>query len=403
MKHYLLITFTGYILLSCTKSHTLQETPSIKTVNRAVTPSIPNGNNYVLLWEDQFDGAFLDTSKWRYRAENTVRGYATILRSNVTMSDSGTVLLAARRNGDNFTASQIATHATYLQKYGYFEARCKVNGSLGPHSSFWLQSPTMGQTLNPAVDGTEIDVFEYHLNNGANIIRHNLHWNGYGADHQSTGAINTIPGSGTGFHLFGVEWTPQEYIFYVDGVERWRTSSAVSQRSEFMLLSMEITGFGGNRFNGTYPDFLEVDYVRAYQKSLVSNAGFESSSLSPWTSWGGGISVVADGNALSGSKAVKATGNASTAAEQVISGLKPNTTYVFGASAKVSSSGQAVKLGVKAFDAAGTELRKDVTSTSYVKNTITFTTGATHTSSRIFFFKPASGTAYGDDFFLYEQ
>ena len=32
-----------------------------------------------------------------------------------------------------------------------------------------------------------------------------------------------------------------------------------------MLLSMEITGFGGNRFAGVYPDYLDVDYVKAYQ------------------------------------------------------------------------------------------------------------------------------------------
>lgn len=403
MKHCLLFMITGCTVLSCTKSQSFNPTTETSTIRRAVTPSIPNGNNYVLLWEDQFEGPSLDTTKWRYRAENTTRGFAKILRSNVTMSGSGTVLLAARRNGDNFSASQIATHETYLQKYGYFEARCKVNGTMGPHSSFWLQSPTMGQTLNPAVDGTEIDVFEYHLNNGPNIIRHNLHWNGYGANHQSTGSMNTIAGSGTGFHLFGVEWTSDEYIFYVDGVEKWRTSTAVSQRSEFMLLSMEITGFGGNRYNGTYPDFLEVDYVRAYQKSQVSNPGFENGALLPWTSWGGGISVISDGNVLSGSKAIKATGIASTAAEQVVAGLKPNTTYVLGGYAKVSGSGQTIKIGVKNFDAANTDLRNEITSTTYTKSTITFTTGTSNTSARIYFFKPSSGTAFGDDFFLYEK
>jgi beta-glucanase (GH16 family) len=231
---------------------------------------IPNIGDYTLAWEDNFEGPVLDTTKWRYRAENNIRVFAKILRSNVTMSDSGFVRLAARKDGDNFSASQIATHETYLQKYGYFEARCRVNSTMGPHSAFWMQSPTMGATNNPTVDGTEIDIFEYHLANGPDIIHYNLHWNGYGTNHQSTGSTDLIPGTGTGFHTFGVEWTPAQYIFYVDGVEQWRSTSAVSRRSEFMLLSMEITGFGGNRYAGVYPDYLDVDYVRAFQINKVT-------------------------------------------------------------------------------------------------------------------------------------
>ncbi|WP_143305385.1 family 16 glycosylhydrolase [Chitinophaga vietnamensis] len=227
-------------------------------------------SDYELVWHDEFDSTALDTTKWRYRSENTMRGYALILRSNVIMSDSGFVRLAAQRDGNNFSASQLATHQTYLQKYGYFEARCRMNRSLGPHSSFWLQSPTMGATNNPTVDGAEIDVFEYHLANGPDIIRQNLHWNGYGVNHRTTGSKETIPGSGNGFHTFGLEWTPNSYIFYVDGIVRWSSDSAVSRRSEFMLLSMEITGFGGDRFAGTYPDYLDVDYVRAYQLNKVT-------------------------------------------------------------------------------------------------------------------------------------
>ncbi|MCH5683542.1 hypothetical protein LWM68_04225 [Niabella sp. W65] len=102
MKHCLLFMITGCIVLSCTKSQSFTSTTETNAIRRAVTPSIPNGNNYVLLWEDQFDGLSLDTTQWRYRAENTMRGFAKILRSNVTMSGSGTVLLAARRNGDDF-------------------------------------------------------------------------------------------------------------------------------------------------------------------------------------------------------------------------------------------------------------------------------------------------------------
>ena len=70
-----------------------------------------------------------------------------------------------------------------------------------------------------------------------------------------------------GFHTFAVEWTEQEYIFYVDGVETWRTKEAVSHIAEYMILSAELTGWGGNYHEADFPDRVIFDYVRVYKKS----------------------------------------------------------------------------------------------------------------------------------------
>jgi hypothetical protein len=94
--------------------------------------------------------------------------------------------------------------------------------------------------------------------------------NGYGVDHQSIGAKETISGLQYGFHTFGLEWTPSAYIFYVDGVEKWRTSTAISHTSEYLIFSQEITGFGGDRFAGTYPDFMDIDWVKVYKTRKAS-------------------------------------------------------------------------------------------------------------------------------------
>jgi beta-glucanase (GH16 family) len=262
--------------LSCKKKsqeETLQKTEKISAIAKSeLSASAVNLDDYALTLEDNFDGVGPLNSRWNYRAENTVRGYATILRSNVSyaVSGAGILRLAAKRNGDTFTASQISTQNSFLQKYGYFECRVLVNRTMGPHCSFWLQSPTYGNTNDPGVSGTEIDIFEHHMANGPNIARHNLHWNGYGVDHQSIGAKETISGLQYGFHTFGLEWTPSAYIFYVDGVEKWRTSTAISHTSEYLIFSQEITGFGGDRFAGTYPDFMDIDWVKVYKTRKAS-------------------------------------------------------------------------------------------------------------------------------------
>jgi beta-glucanase (GH16 family) len=37
-----------------------------------------------------------------------------------------------------------------MHKYGYYEIRCKLPKQPGWWAAFWLQSPTIGSTLDPA-------------------------------------------------------------------------------------------------------------------------------------------------------------------------------------------------------------------------------------------------------------
>jgi beta-glucanase (GH16 family) len=79
-------------------------------------------------------------------------------------------------------------------------------------------------------------------------------------------AKKTVPAIETGFHTFGLLWTEKEYVFYVDNREIWRTATAVSQTEEYLLLSLELTGWGGDPALATLPDDVAFDYVRVYQK-----------------------------------------------------------------------------------------------------------------------------------------
>ena len=56
--------------------------------------------------------------------------------------------------------------------------------------------------------------------------QHALHWDGYGAEHQKASKSMTDWGLYDGnYHKFGMMWTPEEYIFYIDDIETWRTSA----------------------------------------------------------------------------------------------------------------------------------------------------------------------------------
>ena len=191
----------------------------------------------------------------------------------------------------------ISTRPGLNQKYGYFEIRARVNTQIGPHSAFWLLQQTVGivsKVPNPSVNGTEVDIFEYHRAAGTENLYFGLHWNGYNfsdGSHRTVYASAQIPGIATGFHVFGLEWTPREYKVFVDGVQRARTDTAVSHIAEFVILSTEINGYGGNQLQMTNtPDSFEVDYLKVYARKPevtiygdCDGYGWTSKSLQPGT------------------------------------------------------------------------------------------------------------------------
>ena len=73
-----------------------------------------------------------------------------------------------------------------------------------------------------------------------------------------------------GWHYFGMEWTPDEYIFYCDGKETTRCSAHVSQVPQFVLLTTEVQGYRSSKPHKINGEFLDdafiADFVRVYDR-----------------------------------------------------------------------------------------------------------------------------------------
>lgn len=270
-KVYLIGCVVFTTLFSCRKSDSkpvkIFTNPNEASIETVVSPTPDHiTKNYTLAWSDEFDGSQLDLTKWNYRADGTIRKLATVSNKTVKLDGEGNLqIMALKDPNGTYYVGQASTENSYHTKYGYFECRAKMNESIGPHVAFWLQSNTMGiETDNPAVNGTEIDIFEYHRKK-PELLFHNLHWNGYGDAHKTIGTKIGNSFIRSGYHTFGLEWTENEYIFYVDGRETWRTTTAVSKTAQYIILSTELTGFGGDPSLGTFPDRVLFDYVRVYK------------------------------------------------------------------------------------------------------------------------------------------
>ena len=163
--------------------------------------------------------------------------------------------------------------------YGVSAARVRFQQPPGQHGAFWLQpsAPLAGAT-SAAEGGAEIDVIEWF---GSGLPSGGLSSSVYhptsGGQAKEGGWI-TDPGSylndGTDswwsrYHVFSVEWSATEYVFRIDGRETWRTTEGVSQRPEYLILSLlssdyELSTLGGE---DRLPQHMYVDWVQFWRSA----------------------------------------------------------------------------------------------------------------------------------------
>ena len=162
----------------------------------------------------------------------------------------------------------------FSQKFGYFECRCILPQGSDIWSAFWLMNSGVFDENGDGRDGTEIDIFESDCYGDfmENAVTSNLHFDGYGDAHQKHGATKFLLKNNPyeEFNTYGLEWNENEYIFYINGVETFRTDfGGVSQNEEYLILSVEMKGEDGipsERENvpAEVAEFI-IDYVKVYQ------------------------------------------------------------------------------------------------------------------------------------------
>lgn len=242
-------------------------------------PHNPIASDYRLVWRDEFDGAALDPDKWSHRGLGPRRDAVNVVDA-VTVADGALRITTSRVAGEagrlTYHTGMIATADKFQPTFGYFEVRMRMPAEIGHWGAFWLMTPTIGKPVgDPAAAGTEIDVIEYHRNGrgGGNNVNHALHWDGYAKDvHKSAAQHLPSVDLHDDWHVFALEWTPAEYVFFVDGRETWRTTTAVSHRSEYLILSVEVGTWAGEIAKANLPDSLLVDYVRVWQRPAPASA-----------------------------------------------------------------------------------------------------------------------------------
>ena len=283
---------------------------------------LPEGKEWKLVWNDEFDGKELDRTKWFFRMNFWGRRFPAFTDQGVELDGESHLRLHLVKNPDGtFSSPHLQTgslvydipldnqkgeidfpplwpfgkkpQATFMHRFGYYEIRCRFPKNDGWHSAFWLQAPGIGSHPSAEQCGVECDVMEnYRLYTENKLVGGNI-WGGYGAECRGSGHFRwdhvETPDR---WHYYGVDWAPDGYTFYVDGKELGRVSpdpkkfapiydkdhnpcggtmtGPVSQVEQFVLVSTECHGYRSNGKctplldKAVLPDYFEVDHVRVF-------------------------------------------------------------------------------------------------------------------------------------------
>jgi len=260
---------------------------------------LPEGN-WDLVWADEFDGKELDRSKWDYRMSMMGKRWPAWTDKGVHLDGNSNAVFTIFEEDGRIVSSQLQTGYNFMDEptertqfgtddlqwgigklkksmfthgYGYYECRCRLQQMEGWWSAFWIQSPIIGASLDPAESGVEIDVMEsFHP---GKISGHNIFTGGYGLDSKREKVGGTYVDEKV-YHRFGLLWDETGYTFFIDGVEDGKITEFKTARPEFILISTEVTGYRKAAANKTFipasveaakaGDTFLVDYVRVFER-----------------------------------------------------------------------------------------------------------------------------------------
>ncbi|MES2458964.1 MAG: glycoside hydrolase family 16 protein, partial [Armatimonadota bacterium] len=201
--------------------------PVTKAVPTTLTGSsfltIP-GDQWKLLWNDEFTGSAIDTTKWSLNLpwqgdDGTNRHhnsqYASVMTDEDVQLRDGMLHLTSRRKEIpnpkggfyHFTEGMITTSGKFTTRFGYLEMRAKLPTEAGPGTwpAFW----TLSEGWPP-----EMDILEYwgsdnriHQGTVTRAPDGKQRWDSY---HRSQVSLS-------GWHTYGMEWGPGYQKYNIDG------------------------------------------------------------------------------------------------------------------------------------------------------------------------------------------
>ena len=161
-----------------------------------------------------------------------------------------------KTGGREYTAGLITTEPSFSQLYGYFEIRTQLPVGPGLWPAFWMAQADHDRFR-------ELDVME-NYGRDPNTIYCTAHW-GDGTYTAFPVKVDSVQQQ----RSYGVLWTSEDIVWYVDDVEVARAPNKDLHAPMYVIASMGVGGkpetAGLPDDNTKFPAEMVVDYVKVYK------------------------------------------------------------------------------------------------------------------------------------------
>ena len=232
-----------------------------------------------LVWSDEFDGGALDLGKWGYDlggggwGNNELQAY-TNSNENVYLTGGNLVIQARRQSSGNnaYTSGRLLTKGKRNFQFGRIDVRAKLPKGKGIWPAIWMLGSEIDQNNWPRCG--EIDIMELRGSQPLQFLS-TMHFGNSTADHRLKGTTQVVSTDlSEDFHVYSVVRSKNQIRFYLDGAAQpYYTFTAADANPYpfnnpfFVILNVAVGGdFDGNPDGSTtFPQQMQVDYVREYQ------------------------------------------------------------------------------------------------------------------------------------------
>lgn len=267
----------------------LWATPALAEDSVAAPLSTPSSTpsstpQWRLVWNDEFDGAALDATKWRARVTPRYHPLGDTDFDDTPRFlrvEGGVLKLIARRAPHGrYASAMVETQDIAAWEHGRFEARIRVPKGKGTNAAFWMMH--RDPTSEPWPLGGEIDILE-QLGKQPHRAYGTLHFKG-SSQIDNGGTLDLHRPFYEDFHVFALEWDQGRFSWFVDGVKYHEVARVPPHdaarpghpfdRPYFLMLSNVIGGKwpGQPGWFARWPKVMEIDWVRVYQRADAQDA-----------------------------------------------------------------------------------------------------------------------------------
>ena len=272
----------------------------IDTINDGSEVTDPNEIDIIytdLVWADEFDtNGAIDAAKWHHQTQlpqggswynGEVQHYTNRIE-NSSVNNGFLDITAIKENFTDQGQTKQYTSARLNSKFAFTYGRVDVRAKLPFGDGTWPAIWTLGKNINEdggfwdSQYGTvgwpacgELDIMEHglHPTNQVSVAIHTP--SSYGGTVNTS--IQTLADVANDFHVYSMNWSPDQITFLIDGVGFYTYNPAVKNDDtwpfyleQYLLLNIAMGGNGGAIDSNFSQSSMVIDYVRVYQNTTAS-------------------------------------------------------------------------------------------------------------------------------------